>query len=152
MAKIRTQTDTVRKLFISEDFKRGNGDPAKMGREILALQGLAEEALSVLGVEDEAATMSKGCKSDKDRGGVTDVELKHKLITEDMGGEIVPDGRLDEEDQESYYVVAGASGQLENQEFNTGLMGSKEAGKLKNRIPSGIVRRFLAGLGMFASE
>ena len=96
--------------------------------------------------------MSKGCKSDKDRGGVTDVELKHLLIAEDMGGHILPDTELEGDDQQNYYVVASSSGQLENQMLNTGLAGSKEAGKLKDRIPDPIVRQYLQGLGMFAAE
>lgn len=150
--KIADQTNTVRQMFTSETFKKGNGDPAKMGRHILALQSLAEEALALKNVTDEAATMSKGCKSDKDRGGVTDVELKHLLITDDMGGRITPDTTLERQDQENYYVVASSSGQLENQRLNTGLAGSKEAGKLGERIPSKTVRTFLSGLGAFASE
>ena len=89
-------------------FKRGDGDPAKMGREIPALQALAESALDMAGA-DEAATMSKGCKSDKDRGGVTDTELKHKLITEDMGGRTFPDAELRGGGQDNDYVVAAAS-------------------------------------------
>lgn len=152
MDKIADQTNLVRGMFTNETFKTGNGDPAKMGRHILALQSLAEEALALKNVTDEAATMSKGCKSDKDRGGVTDVELKHLLITDDMGGRITPDTTLEEQDQENYYVVASSSGQLENQRLNTGLAGSKEAGKLADRIPSKVVRTFLSGLGAFASE
>jgi phosphatidylinositol-4,5-bisphosphate 4-phosphatase len=151
-AKIRDQTNIVRSMFLNEDFRRGNGDPAKMGREILALQVYAEEALALAGADDQAATMSKGCKSDKDRGGVTDVELKHKLITGDMGGQILPDDKLSPEDQANYYAVAMASGQLENQTLNTGLPGSKEAGKLKERIPDLQVRSYLEGLGKFAKE
>lgn len=152
MDKIADQTNIVRQMFTNETFKSGNGDPAKMGRHILALQSLAEEVLALKNVTDEAATMSKGCKSDKDRGGVTDVELKHLLITDDMGGRITPDTSLEQQDQENYYVVASSSGQLENQRLNTGLAGSKEAGKLADRIPSKVVRTFLSGLGAFASE
>lgn len=150
--KIQEQTDIVRDLFLSEAFKNGDGDPAKMGREILVLQAYAEQALDMVGDTSQAATMSKGCKSDKDRGGVTDVELKHKLITEEMGGRIVPNRDLDGDDQENYYVVSASSGQLENQQLNTGLPGSKEAGKLKERIPSQDVRQYLQGQGALASE
>lgn len=150
--KMQEQSNIVRDLFTSQDFKRGNGDPAKMGRHILALQQMAEEVFSLLNVSDQAATMSKGCKSDKDRGGVTDVELKHQIITEDMGGEILPDMKLEGDDQSNYYVVASSSGQLENQSFNTGLPGSKEAGKLRDRIPDATIREYLSGLGKFASE
>jgi phosphatidylinositol-4,5-bisphosphate 4-phosphatase len=151
-ARIREQTNIVRDMFTSGAFKRGDGDPAKMGRHILALQGLAEEALSLLDVKDMAATMSKGCKSDKDRGGVTDVELKHQIITEDMGGQIFPNAKLEGDDEQNYYVVAAASGQLENQRFNTGVPGSKEAGKLEQRIRDLFVRLYLSGLGEFAAE
>ncbi|MBV7486818.1 inositol phosphate phosphatase SopB [Bordetella sp. BOR01] len=153
--QLQVQTDVVRHVFTTEAFAKGGDDPAKMGREILALQVLAERSLSALqelelGGEDMAATLSKGCKSDKDRGGVTDVELKSKLILQDMGGDMEPDTRLVGDDQELYYTVSASSGQLENQRWNTGLGGSKEAGKLKERIPQLQVRRYLAGLGKFA--
>jgi phosphatidylinositol-4,5-bisphosphate 4-phosphatase len=151
-AQIREQTDIVREMFTSESFKRGDGDPAKMSRHILMLQGLADQALELTNATDMAATSSKGCKSDKDRGGVTDVELKHMMVSEDMGGQIRPNELLGDEDQENYYVVASNSGQFENQQLNTGIAGSKEAGKLDLRIPSKTVRNFLAGLGKFASE
>jgi phosphatidylinositol-4,5-bisphosphate 4-phosphatase len=76
------------------------------------------------------------------------------MITEDMGGQIRPDAKLEGDDLENYYVVAVASGQLENQRLNTGLPGSKEAGKshFKDRVPDWLVRIFLKGLGQFASE
>ena len=153
--KLQVQTDLVRQMFTDEVFASGNGDTAKMGREILALQALAERGLSTLhqlgmGGDDMAATLSKGCKSDKDRGGVTDVELKSKLILQDMGGDMSPDERLVGDDQNLYYTVSASSGQIENQRWNTGLGGSKETGHLKERIPDLQVRQFLSGLGTFA--
>ncbi|MGB7484126.1 MAG: inositol phosphate phosphatase SopB [Castellaniella sp.] len=150
MAQLRGQTDLVRTLFTEESFRAGNGDTAKMGREILVLQGLAEQGLGLVGATDLAGTMSKGCKSDKDRGGVTDVELKAKLILRDLGGEMNPDERLQGDDQGVYYTVSSSSGQLENQRWNTGMGGSKEAGHLKERLPDPEVRQFLCGLGKFA--
>ncbi|CCB66664.1 inositol phosphate phosphatase SopB [Hyphomicrobium sp. MC1] len=150
--KMRQQANQVRLLYTAAVYKNDNGDPAKMGREILALQALAENALDLMGDAGQAATMSKGCKSDKDRGGVTDVELKHKLITEDMGGEIWADSPWTEEDHENYYVVGVASGQLENQRLNTGFAGSKEAAKLQHHVHKADVRQYLAGLGALASE
>jgi phosphatidylinositol-4,5-bisphosphate 4-phosphatase len=151
-AKLRHQTNVTRAMFTNEDFRQGNGDPAKMGREILALQAYAEQALALTGSDDLGATMSRGCKSDKDRGGVTDVELKHKLITEDFGDLVLPDVKLSPEDQANYYAVAVASGQFENQQLNTGVPGSKEAGKLDKRIPDKWIREYLKGLGKFAEE
>ena len=109
-AGIREQTDLVREMFTTESFKRGNGDPAKMGRHILYLQNLAEEALKLLNVTDLAATMSKGCKSDKDRGGVTDGELKNMIITEDMGGQITPDQKLEGDDRTNLTKVQARFG------------------------------------------
>lgn len=150
MEQLRGQTDLVRGMFTEETFRAGNGDTAKMGREILVLQGLAEQALDLVGATDLAGTMSKGCKSDKDRGGVTDVEVKSKLILRDMGGEMNPDERLEGDDQGVYYTVSSSSGQLENQRWNTGMSGSKEAGHLKERLPDPEVRQFLCGLGKFA--
>jgi phosphatidylinositol-4,5-bisphosphate 4-phosphatase len=150
MAQLRGQTDVVRQMFTEETFKQGHGDTAKMGREILVLQGLAEQCLQSLNAKDLAGTMSKGCKSDKDRGGVTDVEVKSKLILRDMGGDMNPDEALQGDDQGVYYVVAASSGQLENQRWNTGLPGSKEAGHLKDRLPDPQVRSYLSGLGKFA--
>lgn len=150
MAQLRGQTDLVRSMFTEETFKQGNGDTAKMGREVLVLQGLAEQGLETLKATDLAGTSSKGCKSDKDRGGVTDVDLKSKLILRDLGGELVPDERLVGDDQGVYYTVSASSGQLENQRWNTGMAGSKEAGHLKDRLPDPEVRQFLSGLGAFA--
>ncbi|HLT03105.1 MAG TPA: inositol phosphate phosphatase SopB [Geminicoccaceae bacterium] len=151
-AQIREQTDLVRKMFTSEDFKRGSGDPAKMGRHILYLQALADKALEVTGATDQAATASKGCKSDKDRGGVTDVELKHMAITEDMGGQILPNQKLEGDDRRSYVDVAAGSLQEYNQMLNTGVPGSKEQGKLRDKITEEAEKRYVQGLGSFASE
>ena len=150
MAQLRGQTDLVRGMFTEESFRAGKGDTAKMGREVLVLQGLAEQGLDLVGATDLAGTMSKGCKSDKDRGGVTDVELKSKLILRDLGGDLNPDQTLQGDDQGVYYMVSSSSGQLENQRWNTGLSGSKEAGHLKDRLPDPEVRQFLCGLGKFA--
>lgn len=150
MGQLRAQTDLVRQMFTEETFKSGNGDTAKMGREILVLQGMAEQSLQSINAQDLAGTMSKGCKSDKDRGGVTDVEVKSKLILRDMGGEMNPDDKLLGDDQGVYYTVSASSGQLENQRWNTGLQGSKEAGHLKERLPDPQVRQYLCGLGAFA--
>jgi phosphatidylinositol-4,5-bisphosphate 4-phosphatase len=83
---------------------------------------------------------------------VLDVEFKFKRITNDMGGQIRPDAKLEGDDLKNYYAVAVASGQLENQGLNTGVPGSKEAGKLKHRIRDWFVRVYLMGLGKFASE
>lgn len=151
MQALRVQTNTVRQMFTERSFESGRGDTAKMGREILMLQGLAEQALASINARDMAATMSKGCKSDKDRGGVTDVELKAQFILREMGGNLEPDAQLVGDDQRVYNVVSASSGQIENQSANTGLGGSKEAGHLKERLPDPNVRDYLMGLALFAA-
>ena len=123
-----------------------------MGRHILYLQGLAEKGLGLLNDTSQAATASKGCKSDKDRGSVTDVELKHMAITEDMGGEVLPNQKLEQEDLDNYAVVGATSGQLENQTLSTAGPGSKEQGKLGQRLPDQRAKQYVVGLGPFASE
>ena len=92
-----------------------------MGREIVFLQTLADQALQRAGVDDMAATVSKGCKSDKDRGGVLDTELKAKLVLRDLGGDLRHDRPMDEQDRGIYLQVAAQSGQLENQVRNASL-------------------------------
>jgi phosphatidylinositol-4,5-bisphosphate 4-phosphatase len=144
-AEIRVQTNLVREMFTTEAFKRGNGDPAKMSRHILNLQRLADKALGLLGVNDEAGTKSKGCKQDIDRGGVVDVENKFMIIEEDMGGHITPDQRLRGEVRQNYQNVAMASGQLENQKLQRAHGGSEEAHKLTERM-SREVRQYVTGL------
>ncbi len=148
--KMQAQANTVREMFTTEAFKKGNGDPAKMGREILALQAMAEQALDMTQNVGLAATMSRGCKSDKDRGGVTDVELKHKLMVEDMGGEIEYDKQLGDEDQIAYNETAVTG--FRNQGLSTGLLGSKEFSHLKQRVPDAATREYLAGLGNFTDD
>ena len=106
----------------------------------------------MLGDTGQAATASKGCKSDKDRGGVTDVELKHMAVTEDMGGRVLPNQRLEQEDRDNYAIVAAGSQQDMNQKLSTAVPGSKEQGKLTTRIPDPHVQRLVKGLATFASE
>ena len=64
---------------------------------------------------------------------MTNVELKHMATTEDMGGEVLPDQRLEQENQDNYAVVAAGSQQDINQRLSTGVPGSKEQGKLETR-------------------
>ncbi len=67
-----------------------------------------------------------------------------------MGGDLDPDERLEGDDQGVYYTVSSGSGLLENQRWDTGLAGSKEARHLKARLLDPEVRQFLCGLGKFA--
>ena len=121
IADLREQTGLVRSMFLDRAYEKADGDSAKMGREIVFLQTLADQALQQAGVDDMAATVSKGCKSDKDRGGVLDTELKAKLVLRDLGGDLRHDRPMDEQDRGIYLQVAAQSGQLENQVRNASL-------------------------------
>ena len=121
IADLREQTGLVRSMFLDRAYEKADGDSAKMGREIVFLQTLADQALQRAGVDDMAATVSKGCKSDKDRGGVLDTELKAKLVLRDLGGDLRHDRPMDEQDRGIYLQVAAQSGQLENQVRNASL-------------------------------
>jgi phosphatidylinositol-4,5-bisphosphate 4-phosphatase len=151
-AEIREQTNLVREMFASEAFKRGNGDPAKMSRHIIDLQGLAEQSLKLIGDTNMAATMSKGCKSDTDRGGVVDVEWKADKMIRHMGGQVRPDVQPKGDDKQILYAAYAASGQQENQRYNKGVPGSKETDKLLDRIIGKALRKICAGLGACVDE
>ncbi len=142
-SQLQKQTDLVRRLFLSEAYKNGSIDPAKMSREVGMLQLLAERTLDLI-ASDEAAMLAKGCKSDKDRGGVVDVELKYALAMEDMGFSIIPDSIYSEEDQDIYNTFA-ATTQFMTQQYSIGLPGSKEVRNMQQRIPDPHFRKFLTG-------
>ena len=63
-----------------------------------------------------------------------DVEIKAQAIIEDMGGKVSPNARFSEEDQRIYNTVLTSSGQDRNQQWNTGLPGSKNAKEAAPRI------------------
>ncbi len=150
IADLREQTGLVRSMFLDRAYEKADGDSAKMGREIVFLQTLADQALQRAGVDDMAATVSKGCKSDKDRGGVLDTELKAKLVLRDLGGDLRHDRPMDEQDRGIYLQVAAQSGQLENQVRNASLGGSKETPHMEDRIVDLKAMQYLSGLGAYA--
>ena len=127
-------------MFNSEAFRKGDGDPYKMVRHTMRLVDISALALEALGDQDEAITMSQGCKSNKDRGGMADVENKAQAIIEDMGGKVTPGGTFDDQDQAIYNTVLTSSGQDDVQKLMTGLPGSKNAHEAGGRIvdPSAI--------------
>ncbi|MFY0478487.1 inositol phosphate phosphatase SopB [Achromobacter marplatensis] len=151
VGRLHLQTEVVRNMFLEREFERADGDSAKMGREIVFLQTLADRALQQAGVDTMAATVSKGCKSDKDRGGVLDVEVKTKMVLQDLGSDLRYDRPMDDQDRSIYNQMSAQSGQLENQTRNAGLPGSKETPHMKDRIGDLQVMQYLAGLGAFAS-
>jgi hypothetical protein len=135
IGKIQRETDRVRRMFNGEEYKNGIEDAYKMDRHIMSLVNTTQDALAnLLGDRDMMMTLSQGCKSNKDRGGMGDVEHKAQVIIEDMGGQVNPSEEFSEQDQIIYNTVLTSSGQAEVQQLNTGLPGSKNAGEVKARI------------------
>jgi phosphatidylinositol-4,5-bisphosphate 4-phosphatase len=134
IGRIQDEVDIVRNLFNSGDYKRGIDDAYKMVRHAMRVVNLGQEALGQLKDHDLLMSVSQGCKSNKDRGGMGDVEHKAQLIIEDMGGRVLPNEKLEEQDQRIYDTVLTSSGQVEGQTYNTGLGGSKNVDELKARV------------------
>ena len=134
-AKLQRQVDIVRGLITTDAYKTGGEDPYKMARHTMRVVDLTNMALRHLDIDDtNALTQSQGCKSNKDRGGNQDSEIKAQAMIEDMGGTVKPDSDFEPEDQIIYDIAVTASGQHQNQRYNTGLPGSKNAGEMAARI------------------
>jgi phosphatidylinositol-4,5-bisphosphate 4-phosphatase len=145
-AQIQEQVDIAREIFTSGDFRRGAGDPYKMVRHTMDVVDLTAEALEHLGDDTQAMTQSQGCKSNKDRGGMADVEIKAMKMIADLGGHVRPNETFSREDQAIYNVALTSSGQAENQTWNTGLPGSKNAKEAAARINDPAAQSYAMGL------
>jgi phosphatidylinositol-4,5-bisphosphate 4-phosphatase len=145
IGKIQKEVDVCRNLFNSGAFKRDIDDAYKMVRHVMRVVNLGQEALQTLDDDDMLMSMSQGCKSNKDRGGMGDVEHKAQLMIEDMGGRVLPNQEFSEQDQRIYDTVLTSSGQVEVQQYNTGLGGSKNVGELQNRIGDEDAYRYAKG-------
>jgi phosphatidylinositol-4,5-bisphosphate 4-phosphatase len=132
--QLQREVDTARKMFNSGSYKSGIEDAYKMARSVMRIVNLGAQGLDLLGDDENLLSLSQGCKSNKDRGGMGDVEHKAQVVIEDMGGHVVPGGQFSPQDQTIYNIVLTSSGQDEIQRLNTGLPGSKNAGDLKARI------------------
>ena len=149
IGKIQRETDDARNMFNSGEYKGGLEDAYKMNRTLQRLVNLGGEALQKLGDNDNLMTVSQGCKSNKDRGGMEDVEHKSQVIIEDMGGRVRHGQGFNEQDQTIYNTVLTSSGQAEVQQLNTGLPGSKNAGELHARINDPDAQRYAEGFAHF---
>lgn len=143
--KLLQQIDTVLQIYLEDAYKYSNGDPAKLNREIEALLNTANDALAAVDSK-RVITISKGCKSDKDRGGVLITEIFTNAIVEDLGGTIIHNEKLDDEKKNIYLNVA--TSQFHIQTANTGLPGNKAVGW----AVSDEEQAFLRGLSSFAKE
>jgi hypothetical protein len=149
IGQIQRETDEARDIFNRGEYKRGIDDAYKMNRTLHRLVNLGEEALQKLGDNDTLMTVSQGCKSNKDRGGMQDVEHKSQVIIEDMGGRVQRGQEFSEQDQTIYNTVLTSSGQAEVQRLNTGLPGSKNAKELADRINDPDALMYARGFASF---
>ena len=139
------QTNTVRQMFNSGHYKTSEGDPYQMVRHTMRLVDTSAQALAELGDQHAAITVSQGCKSGKDRGGMADVENKAQAIIEDMGGKMEPDVDPTGEDAEIYRATGVLSGQQFVQEAAASLPGSKNAKEVRHRIGDPDAVRYMKG-------
>lgn len=149
LAKIQEQVDISRQIFTSGDFRRGEGDPYKMVRHAMRVVDLGNEALQLLGDTTNALTQSQGCKSNKDRGGMADVEIKAQAMIEDMGGRVLPNGELSPEDRTIYNIGLTMTGQDWNQSRSTSLPGSKNAKEAAEKINDPFAQEYAMGFEAF---
>jgi len=149
LESLQTEVDITRGMFNSGSFKHGIEDAYKMVRHIMRVVDLGSQALTALGNDEMVLSLSQGCKSNKDRGGMGDVEHKAQVIIEDMGGKVRPGQTFESEDQIIYNTVLTSSGQSEVQQLNTGLPGSKNAGELEDRIVDGKALEYSRGFSEF---
>lgn len=143
--RLQQHTDIVCELFLREEHKQSDGDPAKMPREVIVLQAYAEMALNAIN-SDEVATISGGCKSAKDRWMIVLTEAFHELIIENLGGSIAPGETMNDEMMAIYLDMAPM--QFANQTANTGLPGNKAIGRKIDKD----AQVYLTGLSPFAKE
>ncbi len=150
LTQLQDEVDTVRKMFNNDEYKHGMDDAYKMNRHLMRVTNLGAEALQLLGDDSMMMSLSQGCKSNKDRGGMADVEHKAQMMIEDMGGHVRPGQPFDEQDGAIYKTALTASGQVEIQSLNTGLPGSKNAGEVKARIADKDAVEYASGYSEFA--
>jgi phosphatidylinositol-4,5-bisphosphate 4-phosphatase len=134
ISNIERQVNLVRVMFNEGMYKGGIDDAYKMLRHIKEVVNLGAQSLKAIGNNDALMVVTENCKSGKDRTGMSDVESKAQSIIEDMGGQVTPGKQFSPQDQIIYNTVLTSSGQLEVQQLNTGLPGSKNSGELSERI------------------
>jgi hypothetical protein len=142
--------DQIRTMWNNDDYMAHGGDPHKMVSRLSVLTHIIGQ------------TPCFNCKSGKDRTGTLDVEAKFLATRIDFARKqaaannadpttfkFVPDpGPLSKEDQAMFRQIAIRSGNLEVQEYNTGIGGYKTAAQkaLQRRLgTTEAVSRFKGG-------
>ncbi|EGF7348146.1 type III secretion system effector inositol phosphate phosphatase [Escherichia coli] len=116
---ILTLAGQIREIMINDLHKNDGGEPYKLSQRI-----------SMLAYEI-GAVPCWNCKSGKDRTGMHDAEVKREVIMKHQSGEYSKvNGKLSKEDQVLFGEILINSGNMEIQENNTGVPGSKVIKKL----------------------
>lgn len=116
---ILTLAGQIREIITNDLHKTDGGEPYKLSQRI-----------SMLAYEI-GAVPCWNCKSGKDRTGMHDAEVKREIIMKNQSGEYSKvNGKLSKEDQILFGRVLINSGNMEIQENNTGVPGSKVIKKL----------------------
>lgn len=127
-SKVRLLAEQIGSMRTSGAYKKWGSDPYAMPARIALLAHLT------------GAMPAYNCKSGKDRTGQMDVAVKTLAFQLDQGK--LPDP-LKPATQESKFIMnkmAANSGNMEVQQYNTGLAGSKTAGWFSN--PGGLRSQF----------
>lgn len=126
--KVTLLTNQIQDMRTSGAYKKWGGDPYAMPARIALLAHLT------------GAMPAYNCKSGKDRTGQMDVAVKTLAFELERGTLPHPMKGIDSQSVKLMNNLAANSGNMEVQQYNTGLAGSKTAGFFSN--PWGLKARF----------
>lgn len=127
-SKVRQLADQIGSMRTSGAYKKWGSDPYAMPARIALLAYLT------------GAMPAYNCKSGKDRTGQMDVAVKTLAFQLDQGSLPNPQEPSTKESKLIMNKMAANSGNMEVQQYNTGLAGSKTAGWFSN--PGGLKSQF----------
>ncbi len=133
---VRQLERQIRTIFQKELHHKDRGEAYKMPSRILLLTHLLK------------GIPLSNCKSGKDRTGMLDAEVKFLAARCELRGDVPePGAPLTPEEQELWHSILLNSGNLEIQEYNTGLQGYKteDIKSIDQRIDDETVRREVRG-------
>lgn len=141
--KVRSLCQQIKEIWNKKLYKKDGNEPYKMAQRIAML------------TYEIGAVPCWNCKSGKDRTGVLDAEVKREVISYDQNHRLNEVGhKLTRKEQSLFQNVLLNSGNLEVQQYNTGVVGSKVAKDMpkllalsyKERIGNEFVRQQVQGL------
>lgn len=147
---LQEAVDIVRDIYCSGSYKDNDGNRYKFALAVMFATNLAKQAHTALGLSETGNGFgsSQGCMSNKDRGGNADALLKSLNLSSEYAFKLLRYGTelsptelvamldvLPPEDAKNMLITGLVySGQLEAQQLQTLVMGSKNAGDLMEAI------------------